>query len=116
MGFLNLKNDSYIVWAQEVKDDRVIFISDAKENMRCSRRLVLIYGIYFGFCIVMYISIIIKHLWMSYQFHRVMSGGQYFMIGEFMLVIMEFGYFSLNAIGYYFRMNKKYKEFGDIHY
>lgn len=109
------RSDSYVVWAQEVTGDRVLFMSDAKENMRRSRRLVLIYGICFGFCIMMYISIIVKLVGMSYQFHRPMSGSQYFMIAVFMLVIMEFGYFILKAIGYYLRMNKKYKEFGNIH-
>lgn len=110
------RSDSYVVWAQEVTGDRLLFMSDAKENMKRSRRLALMYGISYGFCIVMYILSIIPHVCVLYQSHRPVSSGRYFLIGTFMLLIIEFGYFIINAIAYYFRMKKKYKEFGDIHY
>ena len=110
------RSDAYIVWAQEVTDNRVPFMCDAKENMKRSRRLVLIFGISYGFIIVLYISTIFGIILRAYQHPRALEGFDYYMIGLFLFVIIEFGYFILNALGYYLRMRKKYKQFGDIHF
>ncbi|MFA9377798.1 MAG: VanZ family protein [Lachnotalea sp.] len=99
-----------------VTGDRALFLCDAKENMKRARRLVLIYGISYGFCIIIYVLIIFAHLWMSYRFQLSMSKMDYFIMGIYMVTIVEFGYFISKSIGYYLRMNKKFKEFGDIHY
>lgn len=96
----------YTLWRKEYTDERPEIYSDKSQILKHARKQCLLYCVLFIPLIVIYIAIIVLNV-------SILSLGKtpfWPMIIIFSLLTVEYGYFTIQSLGYYLRTRKRIKE------
>src|SRR5665648_93372 len=95
----------YTIWRKEYTDDRPQIYSDKKHRLKHARKQCLLYCMFYIFLIVTAVALIVSTVSIS-----IVSPDRPLFWPTpiiFTLLIIEYGYFTIQSIGYYLRTKKK---------
>lgn len=98
------------VWSQVYTDEPPMFYSDKESKLKHAKRFALTYSLSFFPICILYILLLIFNVLLfgnhSSEYTRHMSTSFYVIFISYSLVIVEFGFFAMRTILYYFRVKK----------
>jgi len=95
----------YTLWRKEYTDERPEIYSDKRQILKHARKQCLLYCVLFIPIILMYIAIIVSEVKMTSAYPDMPFSWTTPII--FTVGIVEFGYFTIQSLGYYLRTRKR---------
>jgi Protein of unknown function (DUF2812). len=100
------------VWSQVYTDEPPMFYSDKESKLKHAKRFALTYSLCFFPVCILYIFLLILII-LLYNDHSVGYTAQvcrFIILISYSLMIIEFGFFALRTVLYYFRVKKSQEE------
>ena len=97
------------LWSQEYSENGIApeFYSDAQSKLNHAKRIALTYSLSFFPVCILDIGFIVFEIWiLNDKMHSIMHFMWYLVLLVQTMVVIEFGYFALQTVFYYFRVKK----------